>query len=212
MDGTLADNYVAIRNTAAEALAEIGIGAPSVDVIRTTVGGSILITMRKLLAGTGKEDLAESVAARYLSLYPKHVFDGLEMMPYADKILAALKARGVKLACFTNKQQEGADEILNKLGLAQYLDAIIATSLHSARKPEREFTEHALKTLGLSAAEVVGIGDSPYDYKAAKVCGLSSALVSTGGDTAEFLRAECPEAAVYADFKELAKGVFDIAL
>ena len=213
MDGTLVDNYVAIRNTAAEVLGEIGIAAPSVEKIRVTVGGSILVTMRKLLSGTSREGEAEAVAARYLQVYPKHVFNGLKMMPYADKILDALKGRGVKLACFTNKQQEGAEEILGKLGLSKYLDAIIATSLHSPRKPEREFTEHALKTLSLCASETVGIGDSPYDYKAADVCKLASALVATGGDSAEFLRAQCPNAiGVYADFKELAKGVFDIAL
>ena len=135
------------------------------------------------------------------------------MMPYADRILAALKERGLKLACFTNKQQKGADEILGKLGLDKYLDAVIATSLHSARKPDREFTEYALKTLSLEAAETVGIGDSPYDYKAARVCNVASALVATGGDPAADLREKCPEAlGVYADFKELALGVFDIAL
>lgn len=213
LDGTLVNNYTAIYNTTAEAFAEAGLSAPNYETIFRTVGGSILITMQKLLAGSGREELAEKLAARYLEIYPRHTFDGLEMMPYADRILAALKERGLKLACFTNKQQKGADEILGKLGLDKYLDAVIATSLHSARKPDREFTEYALKTLSLEAGETVGIGDSPYDYKAARVCGVASALVATGGDPAADLREKCPKAlGVYADFKELALGVFDIAL
>lgn len=213
MDGTLVNNYTAIYNTTAEAFAEFGIQAPDYEKIFRTVGGSILITMQKLLAGSGREELAEKLAARYLEIYPAHTFDGLEMMPHADKILAALKSRGLKLACFTNKQHKGAEEILNKLGLSKYLDAIIATSLHSPRKPDREFTEHALKTLSLEASETVGIGDSPYDYKAARVCNVASALVATGGDPAADLREKCPEAiGVYDGFRELALGVFDIAL
>ena len=119
----------------------------------------------------------------------------------------------MKIACFTNKQQDGAEKILQHLGLDKYLDAIIGTTLHSPRKPEKEFTTYALETLGVSASETLGIGDSPYDYKAARVCDVDSALVATGGDSLEFLSAECSnKIGVYADFKEMAREIFGIEL
>ena len=211
LDGTLISNYVAIHKCLAESFSEFGIAAPDYDTVLHTVGGSILITIKKLLKPHGKERLADKIAARYLELFPHYIFDGLSKMPYATEFLEALKRDGVKLACFTNKQQDGAEPILERTDLARHLDAVIGTSLHSPRKPDREFTEFALETLGVSAGETLGIGDSPYDYKAARVCGVDSALVATGGDSREFLSRECPEAiGVFSDFKDLAKSVFGI--
>ena len=173
----------------------------------TLSGRAVLVNAR-----TGEEK-ADAVAKRYLELFPRHIFDGLSTMPYAGELLAELKRRGFKLACFTNKQQDGAEPILERTKLLPYLDAVIGTTLHSPRKPEKAFTESALKILGVSAAETLGIGDSPYDYMAARVCGLDSALVATGGDSSDFLKAECPESVgVFSDFRELAESVFGIAL
>lgn len=213
LDGTLISNYVAIHKCLCESFGEFGIPAPEYDTVFHTVGGSILITIKKLLAPLGLEEKADVVAARYLELFPKHIFDGLSKMPYATELLDALKARGLKIACFTNKQQDGAEPILERVGLDKHLDAVIGTTLHSPRKPERAFTESALKILGTTPEETLGVGDSPYDYKAARVCGLDSALVATGGDSAEFLSRECPETVgVFRDFRELAKTVFGIDL
>ncbi len=213
LDGTLVSNYMAIHNCLGACFREFGVDAPDYDLVVRTVGGSILITIKKLLALKGKESLANEIGEMYISQFPKYIFDGLKPMPYAESLLKELRKRNMKLACFTNKQQDGAEQILEHLGLDKYLDAIIATTLHSARKPDREFTELALETLGASVSETIGIGDSPYDYKAARVCGVDSVLVSTGGDSQDFLLAECPDSiGVYANFKDMAKSVFDIEL
>lgn len=213
LDGTLVSNYTAIHHCLCACFEKFGVPKPDYDLVVRTVGGSILITIRKLLAYHNKEHLADEIGNMYIPLFPKYIFDGLAPMPYAEDFLRALKSRGLKLACFTNKQQDGAEKILQHLGLDKYLDAIIGTTLHSPRKPEKEFTDFALKTLGVSADETIGIGDSPYDYKAARVCGIDSALVATGGDSLEFLSAECPDRiGVFADFKDMACEIFDIEL
>ena len=213
LDGTLVDNYTAIHSCLSATFAESGIPAPTYDKVIHSVGGSILITVKKVLAGSGDEERAEALAARYLELFPKYVFEGLSIIPYAADILSALKTRGLRLACFTNKQRAGAMDVLGKLGLSEYLDAIVATSLNSPRKPEPEFTRMGIAALGLSAGEVVGIGDSLYDYKAALAGGIDSAIVATGADSRESLAAECPlSIGVYSDLKELAPKVFGITL
>jgi len=213
LDGTLVSNYCAIHRCLCACFEEFGVPPPDYDTVFRTVGGSILITIKKLLAPHGKESLADEIGARYIPLFPKYIFDGLEAMPRAEDLLKALRARGIKLACFTNKQQDGAEAILSRLGLDKYLDAVVATTLHSPRKPDRAFTERALSELGADASETLGVGDSPYDYLAARVCGLDSALVSTGGDSREVLAEKCPEAlGVFGGFEELAAEIFGIAI
>ena len=213
LDGTLVSNYTAIHHCLCACFEEFGVPKPDYDLVVRTVGGSILITIKKLLALHNKEHLADEIGKMYIPLFPKYIYDGLKPMPYAQDLLRVLNERGLKLACFTNKQQDGAEKILQYLGLDKYLDAIIGTTLHSPRKPEKEFTQFALEKLGVSSDETIGIGDSPYDYKAARVCDIDSALVATGGDSFDFLVEQCPETiGVFADFKALAKPVCDIDL
>lgn len=214
LDGTLVDNYNAIHSALAESFSLYGIPEPSYDEVFKTVGGSILITAGKILAAHGNDEtLARPICEHYLKIFPEKMFDGLRIMPYAREILSALKSRGVKVACFTNKQQEGADAILEKLGLIGSLDAVIGTALHSPRKPDPEFTKKALSILNVEAGECVGIGDSPYDYRAARSVGVDSALVATGSDSMESLAKNCPESlGVFENLAKLSESVFGIAL
>lgn len=211
LDGTLADNYTAIHLCAREAFRRLGIPGPEYEDVFKTVGGSILITMKRLLAGGDFAQKYEDAARLYLELYPDYIFCGLKPMPGAREVLEALKARGVRLGCFTNKQAEGAEPILQKLDLAKYLDCVAATSLHSPRKPEREFTLLALEKIGLGAGEVLGVGDSPFDYMAAESCEMASALVATGADSRESLEKNCPNAlGVFGSLSEMAREIFGI--
>lgn len=115
-----------------------GVPAPTYDEVFKTVGGSILITARKILAAHGNDEaLAQPVCEHYLKIFPDRMFDGLRPMPFAREIVAAIRSRGMKAASFTNKQQEGADAIVEKLGFE--LDAVVGTSLHSPRKPRPRF-------------------------------------------------------------------------
>ena len=186
LDGTLVDNYNAIHSTLAESFSLYGIPEPSYDEVFKTVGGSILITAGKILAAHGNdESLARPICEHYLKIFSEKMFDGLRIMPYAREILSALKSRGIKVACFTNKQQEGADAILEKLGLIE----------------------------SVGAGECVGIGDSPYDYRAARSVGVDSALVATGSDSMESLAKNCPESlGVFENLAKLSESVFGIAL
>lgn len=213
LDGTLADNYTAIYRCTSAAFEALGIPAPGYEKLVKTVGGSILITMKRLLAGTEFADMYEKTAELYMRTYSDYVFCGLKAMPFAEDILKTLRARGLKLGCFTNKQREGADAVLRKLGLFEYFDSVTATTLHSARKPDAEFSRAALASLGLSALEVVCVGDSPFDYAAAANVGSVSALVATGGDSRETLVQKCPDAiGVFDNLKQLSAAVFGAPL
>ena len=213
LDGTLADNYTAIHRCTSAAFESFGFPAPSYEKLVKTVGGSILITMKRLLADTEFADMYEKTAELYMRTYSDYVFCGLRAMPFAEDVLKALRARGLKLGCFTNKQREGADAVLRKLGLFGYFDSITATTLHSARKPDAEFSRAALASLGLSASEVVCVGDSPFDYAAAENVGAASALVATGGDSRETLLQKCPAAiGVFDNLKQLSAAVFGAPL
>lgn len=214
LDGTLVDNYCAIHSALAESFEKFAQPAPSYEEVFKTVGGSILITASRILKANGNdESLAQPICEHYLKIFPSKMFDGLRLLPFAREIVLSLKSRGMKVACFTNKQQEGADAILQHLGLDKILDAIVGTSLHSPRKPEAEFTTKALGVLGVDANSTIGVGDSVFDYRAARAVKASSALVATGADSIDSLQKNCPECVgVYKNLAELSLDVFGVAL
>ncbi len=198
LDGTLVDNYKAITKCISVVLEPMGITPPTLEKVKKTVGGSILITFEKLIG----KDLAPIAAQTYMQHINSYELFGLQEMPYAREILQDLKACKVKTALFTNKAQGSAEHIIKHLKLCSYLDAIIATTLNGPRKPDKEFTMLALEKMSASATKSALVGDSPYDYKAAKACNLTSILVATGGDDFESLKNHCPDANIFKNLQE----------
>ncbi len=210
LDGTLADNCVAITKGLKLSFESLGLGefSPDLGKVREVIGGSILITIEKLLP-EDRLGLAKRIGEKYMEIFPEVIFDGLAPMPFAEETLDSLKKLGLKLACFSNKQQSGVSKIMDKLGFSKYLDEAVGTELESFRKPDPRYTEFVLSKMGLSASEALMVGDSPYDYLAAKNAGMDSALVSTGSHSAEILSKECSGTlGVFSNLKELSNKIF----
>lgn len=198
LDGTLVDNYEAIAKCISVSLEPMGITPPTLEKVKRTVGGSILITFEKLIG----KNLAPQAAKTYMEHIKDYELLGLKEMPHAREILQGLKSRGIKSALFTNKSQKSAENIIEFLNLGRFFEKIIGTDLHGARKPEKEFTLLALEKMNADFETSAVVGDSPYDYKAAKACGLMPILVATGGNSFESLESLCPGANIFKDLSE----------
>ena len=205
LDGTLVDNYDAITACVGDSIEPLGFPRPTREHIMRIVGGSIILTMEKLV---GKR-LAETAGRNYMERIGAMTFLGLREMPYASEILDLLNAAGARCVCLTNKSQKSAEEIACRLGLDKKLFATIGTTLLGPHKPSREFTEAAAQKVGADASTSIMVGDSPYDYLTAQNFGMPCLLVATGGNPAEELAELCPRAAgIYPGMEALARGYF----
>lgn len=190
LDGTLADNYEAITKGVAYALGKLNIPAPTCDKVKSVVGGSIQVTMERLI---GKE-LATTAAKIYASKADEYATFGLKAMPCARELLETLRAKKIQTACFTNKESQVAKKVLQYLKFDTLLDEIIGTTLEGYRKPMPEFTKSALLKLGANPQDTIIIGDSEFDYLSAQNCNIRSILVATGNDSVKKLKELCPNA------------------
>ena len=190
LDGTLADNYDAITKTAAYALEKLNLKPPTREQIKAAVGGSIMLTMQRLIG----DKLAETAAKIYAEKADEYATFGLKAMPGARELLERLRDMGVRAACFTNKDEKVAKKVLSYLKLDGLLEAVIGTSLKGPRKPMPEFTLAALEKLNTKPCDALIIGDSKFDYLAAKNCSIRAILVATGNDSVKDLEAKCPDA------------------
>jgi phosphoglycolate phosphatase len=207
LDGTLIDHFGAIHRCCVHVARELGRPEPSYELVRATVGGSVPITLGKLL---GVEHVE-----RALPLFHGHfseiMFEDLAAIPGAEWLLRSLHARGCRQAVFTNKDEVPARAVLEHLGLSRWLHAVIGTGVVPYRKPQPEFTLHALRQAGGTTADTILVGDSPYDHAAAEAAGLRCFLVATGTHTRDELRRLPGTAGVYGDLFELGEALLQLA-
>jgi len=209
LDGTLVDNFAAIHACLSYSAKKLGLAVPTYEDTMRAVGGSILITMGKLFDSKYAIQLAEI----YSENFYRFMYDDLKMLPYAEDFLKALVDKGIAVACFTNKEEEAAKSILKKVGLIPYFSAVVGTTMTSVRKPSVEFTNNALKRLGVSQKNALIVGDSLYDYNAGINAGVGVLLVSTGNVSKEELKSTATKAiGIYDNMKFLANDFFALEL
>jgi HAD superfamily hydrolase (TIGR01509 family) len=87
---------------------------------------------------------------------------GIALLGAAHALLETLRSRGLKLAVVANHWPEPAwlvrDEI-ERLGVAERVDAVVLAGDEGARKPDPRIFEQALAALGVEASEAVFVGD-----------------------------------------------------
>ena len=92
--------------------------------------------------------------------------------------LKAFKAAGFKVACVTNKAAEFTEPLLEKTGIAAYMDLIVSGDTTDKKKPDPEPVWYAMKQLG--AEKAIMIGDSVNDIQAAKNAGIPAVCMTYG--------------------------------
>jgi putative hydrolase of the HAD superfamily len=103
--------------------------------------------------------------------------------PAVVDALSRLRAHGVKIALVSNA---GFDEIgaWPRSPLAPHFDATIFSCEVGAAKPDRAIYEHALRGVGVAAADAVFVGDGGSDeHRGARAVGLQPVIVTRYAST-----------------------------
>jgi len=116
-------------------------------------------------------DNYETAREEYYKFYSENHFMA-DIYPGMKEILDKLKSSGVLLSIFTGKGKEAATITLKKLDILKYFDLIITGDEVKEHKPSPEGIEIFLKKFNLKKTEVIMIGDSPSDVKAAHSAGI----------------------------------------
>ena len=147
---------------------------PPFKPYRTVLHDSLIVAMNHAGRAMCPDDL-EGLIAR-LSALPAH--------PDVPAALAALRAKGHRLAAISNTDDDLIAGSLPSLGLA--LDAVITAQQARAYKPDLALFRHAHAVLGVAAADTVHVAASqPLDMAACKAMGIPAFWVNRRGETAE---------------------------
>ena len=192
LDGTLLDTAPDLAAAVNAMLAELGLQALPAAAVREFIGSGIVRLVERSLQAAGLslpcaqlERALRSFGAHYRGL------NGRSSAPYPGVVegLGRMRARGLRLACVTNKAAAFTAPLLEKSGLARFFDAVVTADQVGARKPHPEPFLFACRELGVEPAAAAAIGDSANDAEGARAAGCRVLLVSYGYSEGRDVRA-----------------------
>jgi HAD superfamily hydrolase (TIGR01509 family) len=172
MDGTLLDSSVVVPAAFAAAIRERG--GPVVDPVQV-ISAYPLGTPEVIMAHlAGRPVSGADMEAYYRRLERVSVrpYDGV-----AD-VLDALRGRGHPVAVFTGASSRAAALLLAAAGLA--VDILIGGDQVARPKPAPDGLVLVADRLGNRPSELVYVGDSPADTRAARAAGCQAAAAAWG--------------------------------
>ncbi len=181
LDGTLVDTVGDFEQALARTLADLGLPAVDRAFITRTVGRGSEHLLKETLAHAGG---APALLARAWERYQVHyaAVNGThaEVYPGVRDGLAAMRARGWRLACVTNKPRAFALDLLRAKNLLDDFEQVFGGDSFERRKPDPLPLWKTCEALATAPARTLMVGDSRNDAEAARAAGCPVVLVGYG--------------------------------
>lgn len=208
LDGTLVDTAPDLLGALNRVLAAEGRRRVDLADLRHLVGHGARAMLAEALSRTGRpaqaERLPELIDA-FIAYYREHIADESLPFPGVESTLEGLMGDGFRMGVLTNKPQDLALSLLEKLDLARFFGAIHGAGRFAYSKPDPRVFHHVIDELGGPGNGAIMIGDSPTDVATARAAGAPVVLLSYGytPDPVETLGADV----VTSDFSNLTEVI-----
>jgi phosphoglycolate phosphatase len=193
LDGTLLDTAPDLLEAANDMLLELGRPTVSIAEIRAYVGRGIPNLVKRLIAG--RLDAADDPApppSEALASFRRHYAEsnGRQAAPYpgVKEGLDALTAMNLPLACITNKAEAFTEPLLERTGLAHYFKVVVSGDTLPRAKPDPMPIIWVCGHFDLKPKDMLMIGDSVNDARAARAAGCPVFIVPYGYNEGQDVR------------------------
>ena len=180
LDGTLLDTIDDLIEASNRMLAELGRPLRTRDDIHRFVGKGIEHLVARCLGDAADAATREAAVAVFRRHY--HVVNGVHAKAFdgVEEMLAALAARGMPMACVTNKATDFTLPLLARCGVAGYFPVVVCGDTLPHKKPHPAMLEFACRQLGVDVARALMVGDSVNDAQSARAAGCPVLLMTYG--------------------------------
>ena len=181
LDGTLIDtlgDFVVVLN---RVLSELALAPVDRGFLARTIGKGSEHLVRSTLLHVGAD---AALYPQAWALYQRHYLavngEHASVYPGVVEGLTALKARGLGLACLTNKPTAFALPLLRQKELDGFFSVVFGGDAFEHKKPDPLPLIKTCEALGTAPAQTLMVGDSSNDARAARAAGCPVVLVSYG--------------------------------
>lgn len=189
LDGTLTDSLDSLHYSVNETLKELGLRMITREQCRLFVGDGARCLMERALRASGDEDLRliEEGMQRYKRIFKENCT--YKVVPYdgIEEMLSVLKKKGIRLAVVSNKPDEQAVYVVEKIFGKGTFDHVQGQREDIPRKPAPDGVLFTMRQLQVSQDETIYIGDSDVDMLTGKAAQVFTVGVSWGFRERELL-------------------------
>lgn len=211
LDGTLIDHFQAIYRTFVHVQERMDLNRHDYQTIKNSVGASLVTTLADLYG----QDAVKEAIPLFEKYYASIINEDLILLPGVHWFLNNLLEHDYTIALFTNKPTPYSQIICKTLEIDHHFLHIIGSDHANPlfRKPEKSFTQYALKIVDACPKTAALIGDSTFDIDAAHSVGMPIYSVTTGTHSKEeLLNHTNPPTKVFDDLHHLGNSLFQFTL
>lgn len=184
LDGTMIDTAHDFRVAVNRMREELDLAPLALETILEFVGKGSENLIRRVLAVDYAPAEVERRFEAALAAYQRHyaLINGEHCEIFPDVLvgLRALRDGGLRLACVTNKPVAFALDLLEKMGLREFFEVVYGGDSLATRKPDPAPLLKVCTDFALAPCQVLAIGDSSNDAKAARAAGCPVLLLPYG--------------------------------
>lgn len=174
LDGTLSDSIHSIKYSGDRTMERFGYGPFSVEQYKYFVGDGAANLVRRALEAGGDRELTHFREAYTLyreifrenCMYQVRPYDGI------PELLAALRAREVKIAVLSNKPHAETVNVIETLFGKNCFDVIQGQKEDVPIKPSPEGVFRIMEQFEMTAEDMLYLGDTATDMKTGKNAGI----------------------------------------
>jgi phosphoglycolate phosphatase len=183
LDGTLIDSAADLTAALNKLLVERGSAALPEASVRPMIGDGAALLVERAFRAAGVSPGVESrnvAVQRFLRLYGESAVRETRIFGGALAVMDELTGAGCVHGICTNKPCAVTATILDKLGLAERVGAVVGGDSTPHHKPHPAPLLSCVRQLRVPGVPALMIGDSNVDVLAARAAGLPVILVSFG--------------------------------
>ena len=186
LDGTILNTLDDLADSTNAALRMNSLPERTTDEVRRFVGNGIHLLIERAVPDGTPDELIEKVFADFKVHYGAHCEDKTAPYEGINEMLDSLRSAGVKIAVVSNKADFAVQKLCERYFPGR-LDFSVGERENVRRKPAPDSAFESMRTLGISAADSIYIGDSDVDIETAKNAGIPCLSVTWGFRSREFL-------------------------
>lgn len=187
-DGTTACTVPAIYHAAKRMLELHGYEVEK-EVVYKNFGLALPFAFRCFSGDETIDDATiEQMISEYNNIYKEEAEGLIELFDGVVETLGRLKRAGVKIVIASNNVQPVLRRLTANLGIAQYIDDIVAVEDVENVKPAPDIALEVLRRCNISGEEALVVGDSTFDMDMGREAGCHLCGVTYGSHTPEILR------------------------
>lgn len=199
LDGTLVDTGEDIAEAVNHMLTVLDASPLSPEEVRRFVGRGLHDLIARCLKTDDPGRIRQGLKT-FEAYYANHLADHSALYPRAKEVLDYFKDR--TQAVLTNKPNPFAQDLLKRLGVADYFTEILAGADAYPKKPDPAALFSLMDRNQIPPQDALLVGDSLIDVETGRKAGVLTVILMHGFEDKEELAAASPDVTV-GDFREL---------